>query len=234
MRKKEAAQTLRPRDEFTFRAMLAQCLVWYVNGRDGKGRPYPANRAFGWVLSWQKHWAEQLGGLPADWAGWTWQDEYFDPSPNSAPRVFFRTAMQMRDQRDTSPSALAEVDRYLNERLAPLEFATAWRSEGGAVRRLSIPRLDSPAACMAYVIGSAFMDLDGIGRCLKACQLVVKPDAPEDSFDHWPHYFVDIPLTKRVCCVPEHGNTYRQRLKRKNETARRRAAKSSLKARKHK
>lgn len=191
-------------DEVTFRVTLAQCVAEYVNGTRSQ------HAAFHWILSWQQAWSSNAG-LPCNWARWEPDETFDDPSPMSSPRRDFRRAMQILRPRGASRRTRTKG------RLSVLEFATVWRVREDKVEQLSMPRLDRPAACMAYVIGSALLNLDDLGHCLKECEFVVNPEAPPSSFDHWPHYFVNIPLTRRTCCTDKHSAAHRQRLSRERK-----------------
>lgn len=194
----------------TFRLRLVHSVKDYVNGTKG------AADAFGWVGAHQREQAQALG-LRDSWARFTptarpLNNPNPDHDPTTLARAAFRTAVLLTHPVKGATAHGTEMVRgYLAEQVEALEIIKQWHVVRGALLQVEVPRLTSPDQCMAYAVGLILSNTDDLGRAVKACRLVISPDAPESSFDHWPHYFVNLPVTKRVVCCTKHGDTFRGR-----------------------
>jgi hypothetical protein len=111
----------------------------------------------------------------------------------------------------------AMVRDALTEALSALQIGHFWRFADDHVEDIAIPRLDTPEPCVAYVLGLAMQDRQGLRKGIKRCRLW----GPSEQ----PHYFVDLPNSKQMFCCPRHAATFRKRVERSNARKARKARK---------
>ncbi len=200
--------------ETAFRRHLVESVVAYVNNEKS------SREAFGWVPARQVAVAEKLF-LRTTWARFVWDDhpdQSIDGLVDSPPRVAFRLAVDMlcrqhhpkvyRPIRGATHSGTVWFKQFLSEWIEPLEIVARWHvQDDGTWDFLQVPRLDSPARCVAYAISLLLLNTDELGRAVKPCVFITK--RPKDEFEKHPHYFVNLPVTRRNSCpMTGHGNNY--------------------------
>jgi hypothetical protein len=78
------------------------------------------------------------------------------------------------------------------------------------VEAIEFPRLDTFTRCVGYTLGLALMNRQGFGQAIKACHLRDQ----SQIFHFGVHYFIDVPLSKRIYCCEKHAQTDRKRRER--------------------
>lgn len=117
---------------------------------------------------------------------------------------------------DLSRAEMAAVRDRLNDVLATFQLVTAWQvGDRGALDEVTVPRLDTVDRCCAYVLGLMLLDRHNLRHGIKQCQLrkvILRIDG--EAAGWMPHYFIDLPNTKRLYCCDQHAATDRKRRQR--------------------
>lgn len=204
---------------------LARAFVGFLNGGGWR-------EAFAWVPAELERLASLAGvdytGVP--FAGLDSRPEPHMPTREAALRGDAAMAVQFIDAAVTSQGLDSHEFRHvrdrLNEQLAAFQVINVWRlATDGELREASIPRLDSPERCAAYVLGLMLLDRHDLRRGIKPCKKTdVQILGRGPGARHFTHFFLDLPNSKRLYCSPQHSAVDRKRRERSRP----------LKARRHK
>ncbi len=195
-------------EQMQFDLRLGRSLVSFLNGQD-------AATAFAWVPAEYARLVDHAGPinfeptkmLPLDTREWK-QPEF--------------AALGLRAQVSAAVSFLSEhatlghsklwaVRDRVNEALETFQLVTVWRvNSRGQLEEVSVPRLDSVARCCAYVVGLMLLNRHDLRRGIKECGMKI----PISKTGYMPHYFMDLPNSKRTYCCARHAATDRKRRER--------------------
>jgi hypothetical protein len=223
---------------------LAHSLVYLLNTGD--------TSSFDWVPPAQSGFAREAGR----------QDLRFPPMPPPNPPVddtkfdqldavglltTFDMPRLLNDLRKPRPRATTAalgqgLSRFLTDHLSVLQIVTFWTVNPKLeVEEVSIPRLDTVERCIAYVLGMMLLNRHGLLYGMKRCVLTeplidaktINPRTGKPRvIGTLPHFFLDLPNSKRQFCCVQHAATHRKRQERyyakfpkaKARAAKRRAA----------
>jgi hypothetical protein len=120
-------------------------------------------------------------------------------------------------------------DDLYNGQLSALEMVTKYRLVDGRLLKVAVPVVNSVARCISYAIHLYMSDAHGLRAAVKECPFVADPldsmdeEAPwglilnpttDENIRRIPHWFLQLPITKRRFCCEQHSAAFRQRIKR--------------------